>query len=90
MESQKMIEAYIANTRAEIDAWAVSVSTTSVTWETDRSEGDMFIERDGAGQLWLWKESIGHIAKFADDTTLPELLTVCRVLGIPLEVEGAK
>jgi hypothetical protein len=58
-----------------------------VTWKTKESIRDesVYIERDVTG-LWLWQDE--NTTSLARDTTLPELLTVCRVLGIPLEVEG--
>jgi hypothetical protein len=88
MESQEMIEAYIAKTRAEIDAWAIKSMPKKLKWETNKSIWDatVWMERNEYGVNFM---ANGDILNIAPDTTLPELLTVCRVLGIPIDVEGA-
>jgi hypothetical protein len=90
MEDEAMIEVTGPTSHlAEIDAWAVKAKPFVVQWETSESKWNktVWIDRDKDG-LNLWAN--GDPVKLADDTTLPELLTVCRVLGIPLEAEGAK
>jgi hypothetical protein len=69
---------------AEIDAWMAKKSLAN--WETpSKPQERVYIGRSGDG-VWLF---VGNEdTELADDTTLAELLTVCRVLGIPLEVEG--
>jgi hypothetical protein len=90
MEDEAMIEATGPTSHlAEIDAWAVK-SMSDIVWRTNASEDGLFIERDEDGDLLLKKRHDGIWGLISDDTTLAELLTVCRVLGIPLEVEGAK
>jgi hypothetical protein len=93
MEDEAMIEATGPTSHlAEIDAWAKGWSAAEgnkrQVWQTKSSKYEAYIYRDSAKELWLVDENERYVTKLADDTTLAELLTVCRVLGIPLEVEG--